>query len=64
MQLEGDEYPLHEVAQVARKSAQMLIINAAAFPQATPGIMSALEKSGMNINPQQEGTKIIVPLPK
>lgn len=62
--LEGDEYPLNEVAQVSRKSSQMLIINAAAFPQATVGIMSALQESGMKLNPQQEGTKIIVPLPK
>ncbi|KAK7069221.1 hypothetical protein SK128_011840 [Halocaridina rubra] len=64
VELEGDKYPLYEVAQVSRKSPQMLIINASAFPQATVGIMQALRTSGMNLNPQQEGTTIYVPLPK
>ena len=64
MQLEGDEYPLNEVAQVSRKSPQVVLINAAAFPQALPGIMTAIRAAGMNLNPQQEGTTIIVPIPK
>ena len=62
--LEGDKYPLNEVAQVSRKSPQMLIINSSSFPQATLGIMEAIRASGMNLNPQQEGTTIYVPLPK
>lgn len=64
IELEGDKYPLNEVAQVSRKSPQMLIINASAFPQATVGIIQAIKESGMNLNPQQEGTTIYVPLPK
>ncbi|XP_064082089.1 ribosome-recycling factor, mitochondrial-like [Macrobrachium nipponense] len=64
VELEGDKYPLNEVAQVSRKSPQMLIINAAAFPQATVGIIKAIRESGMNLNPQQEGTTIYVPVPK
>ncbi|XP_068206757.1 ribosome-recycling factor, mitochondrial [Palaemon carinicauda] len=64
VELEGDKYPLNEVAQVSRKSPQMLIINAAAFPQAAAGIVQAIRESGMNLNPQQEGTTIHVPLPK
>ncbi|XP_063850608.1 ribosome-recycling factor, mitochondrial-like isoform X2 [Scylla paramamosain] len=64
VQLEGDEYPLNEVAQVSRKSPQVVIINAAAFPQALPGILAAIRDTGMNLNPQQEGTTVIVPVPK
>lgn len=64
VELEGDKYPLNEVAQVSRKSPQMLIINAASFPQATVGIIKAIRESGMNLNPQQEGTTIYVPVPK
>ncbi|XP_037783900.1 ribosome-recycling factor, mitochondrial-like [Penaeus monodon] len=64
VELEGDEYPLNEIAQISRKSPQMLLINAAAFPQALPGILGAIKQSGMNLNPQQEGTMIYVPIPK
>ncbi|XP_027228567.2 ribosome-recycling factor, mitochondrial [Penaeus vannamei] len=64
VELEGDEYPLNEIAQISRKSPQMLLINAAAFPQALPGIIGAIKQSGMNLNPQQEGTTIYVPIPK
>ncbi|XP_076062577.1 mitochondrial ribosome recycling factor 1 isoform X4 [Oratosquilla oratoria] len=64
VELEGDEYPLQEVAQVSRKSPKMLIISAVAFPQAAPSIVKAIQDSGMNLNPQQEGTTIYVPLPK
>ncbi|KAG0723390.1 Ribosome-recycling factor, mitochondrial [Chionoecetes opilio] len=64
VQLEGDEYPLNELAQVARKSSQVVVISAAAFPQAVPGIVAAIRGAGMNLNPQQEGTSIIVALPK
>lgn len=64
VQLEGDEYPLNEVAQVSRKSPQVVVISAAAFPQALPGIVAALRNAGMNLNPQQEGTSVIVPIPK
>ncbi|XP_042877004.1 ribosome-recycling factor, mitochondrial-like [Penaeus japonicus] len=64
VELEGDEYPLNEIAQISRKSPQMLLINAAAFPQALPGILGAIKQSGMNLNPQQEGTTIFVPIPK
>ncbi|XP_042235918.1 ribosome-recycling factor, mitochondrial-like [Homarus americanus] len=64
VQLEGDEYPLNEVAQVSRKSSHMLVINASAFPQALTGIIKAIQEAGMNLNPQQEGTTLYVPLPK
>nr|XP_053646045.1 ribosome-recycling factor, mitochondrial-like [Cherax quadricarinatus]XP_053646046.1 ribosome-recycling factor, mitochondrial-like [Cherax quadricarinatus] len=64
VKLEGDEYPLNEVAQISRKSSHTLVINASAFPQALVGMMTALRESGMNLNPQQEGTTIYVALPK
>ncbi|CAL4110103.1 unnamed protein product, partial [Meganyctiphanes norvegica] len=64
IEFEGDMYPLQEVAQVIRKSPQMLQINAAAFPSATVSIVQSLQQSGMNLNAQQEGTTIYVPIPK
>lgn len=34
------------------------------FPQAIPSVIKAIEKSGMNLNPQQDGTTLFIPVPK
>ncbi|XP_076748618.1 mitochondrial ribosome recycling factor 1 [Xylocopa sonorina] len=60
---EGEEYNLEEVAEVSRKS-NMIILNVSEFPQMIPNILETLMKSQMNLNPQQEGTSIFIPLPK
>ncbi|XP_048510526.1 ribosome-recycling factor, mitochondrial [Athalia rosae] len=60
---EGREYKLQELAQTARKP-KMVVINISAFPQAIPNIIKAISKSGMNLNPQQDGTTLFVPTPK
>jgi len=61
---EGDKYPLNEIASISKKDAKKLIIDASAFPQAAQNIMAAIRDSGMNLNPQQEGLTIFVPIPK
>ncbi|XP_046413671.1 ribosome-recycling factor, mitochondrial [Neodiprion fabricii] len=60
---ESKEYQLQELSQVARKP-KTLIIDVSAFPQVIPNIIQALAKSGMNLNPQQDGTTLFVPIPK
>lgn len=62
--VEGDAFPLNEVAQVVRKSATLLVINSAALPQACPDIVRTLQQSGMGLSPQQEGTTVYVQIPK
>ncbi|KAF2367484.1 Ribosome recycling factor domain [Trinorchestia longiramus] len=64
VELEGDTFPLNELAQIHRKSSHLVIIDCSAFPQATKTVFDVIKDSGMNLNPQQEGTKIAVPLPK
>lgn len=64
IELEGDTYPLNELAQVHRKSPTLVVINCSAFPQASKSVVTAIINSGMNLNPQQEGTSIAVPIPK
>ena len=61
---EGDTYPLKEIASISKKDPKKVIIDASAFPQASVNIMAALRDSGMNLNPQQEGLTIYVPIPK
>ena len=62
--LEGDKYPLNEIAAISKKDPKKLIIDASAFPQAAPNIMASIRESGMNLNPQQDGLTIFVPIPK
>jgi ribosome recycling factor len=62
--LEGKEYELQELAQIVRKNPKTIIINMSAFPQAMPAALQSLQKSGMNLNPQQDGTTLFIPIPK
>lgn len=62
--LDGKEYTLQELAQIARKNPTTVILNLSTFPQAIPNVLQALSKSGMNLNPQQDGTTLFIPIPK
>lgn len=62
--LDGNEYTLQELAQIVRKNPNTVILNLATFPQAIPAVIKALSKSGMNLNPQQDGTTLFIPIPK
>ena len=64
MELEGDKFPLREVASISKKDPKRIIVECSSFPQATKTVFSAIANSGMNLNPQQEGTRIYVPIPK
>lgn len=61
---EGKDYTLEELAQVVRKNPKTIVINMVSFPQAIPAVIQALSKSGMNLNPQQDGTSLYIPVPK
>ncbi|XP_043278227.1 ribosome-recycling factor, mitochondrial [Venturia canescens] len=60
---DGQEYLLEELVEIARKP-KMVVLNVACFPQAIPDILNAISKSGLNLNPQQDGTTIFIPIPK
>ncbi|KAL1456645.1 hypothetical protein WDU94_001359, partial [Cyamophila willieti] len=64
VQFEDEEYVLQDLAQISRKNPKTLVINMSSFPQLIPVTLKALADSGMNVNPQQEGTTIIIPIPK
>lgn len=61
---EGKEYELQEIGQVIRKNPKTIVINLLGFPQLIPQVLVALNKSGMNLNPQQDGTTVFIPVPK
>ncbi|XP_013774469.1 ribosome-recycling factor, mitochondrial-like [Limulus polyphemus] len=62
--IEGSIYPLNQVAQIARKNPQLVVINMSSFPEAIKSVLQGIVDSGMNLNPQQEGTMIYLPIPK
>lgn len=63
VKFEGKDYLLRELAQISRKP-KLVVLNISSFPQAIPNILASLAKNQMNLNPQQDGTTIYVPIPK
>lgn len=63
VKFEGKDYTLQELAQISRKP-KLIVFNVSTFPQAIPDILKSLQKNQMNLNPQQDGTTLYVPIPK
>ncbi|XP_018525929.1 ribosome-recycling factor, mitochondrial [Lates calcarifer] len=61
---EDGKFPLNQLGQVSMKSPQLIMVNMSSFPEATAAATSALRESGMNLNPEVDGTIIKVPIPK
>ncbi|XP_052872491.1 ribosome-recycling factor, mitochondrial [Anopheles cruzii] len=61
---EGKDYQLQELGQVVRKNPKTIVVNLVSFPQTIPAVLQAIERSGMNLNPQQDGTTLFIPVPK
>ena len=64
VEFEDEFHPLVDVAQIVKKNPSLIMINSSSFPEITPKIMEALQKSNLNINPQQEGTTFYIQTPK
>ncbi|XP_044269238.1 ribosome-recycling factor, mitochondrial [Tribolium madens] len=64
VELDGKTHTLQELAQIVRKNPKTLVVNMSVFPQAIPAALKAIERSGMNLNPQQDGTTLFIPIPK
>lgn len=58
------EYELQEIADIVRKNPKNVVLNMDAFPHLIPSVSKAILQSGMNLNPQQDGTALIIPIPK
>lgn len=64
IKFEGKKYELQELAQIVRKNPKTIVVNFASFPQAIPDALKAINTSGLNLNPQQDGTTLYIPVPK
>ncbi|KAK6627672.1 hypothetical protein RUM43_002468 [Polyplax serrata] len=64
VEFEGETYIIQDIAEIGKKNPKLYVLDLSAFPQMIPAVMSTLQKSHMNINVQQDGTKLFVPIPK
>ncbi|XP_064649711.1 ribosome-recycling factor, mitochondrial-like isoform X2 [Lineus longissimus] len=64
IETDDGKFPLNQLAQIVQKNPQLIAINLGPVPQYIPTVTEALSKSGMNVNPQQDGNMIFVALPK
>lgn len=64
VKFEGKDYELQELAQIVKKNPKTMVINFTSFPQAIPNVLKAINASGLNLNPQQDGTTLYLPVPK
>nr|CAG4636522.1 EOG090X0DUK [Eubosmina coregoni]SVE70067.1 EOG090X0DUK [Eubosmina coregoni] len=64
VEFEGEKFSLQEIASIAKKGPQLLVINLSSFPQAIKSVLKAINDSGMGLNPQQDGTTIFLAIPK
>ncbi|NXP81742.1 RRFM protein, partial [Ramphastos sulfuratus] len=58
------KFPLNQLGQISQKSPQLIIVNMTNFPESTAAALKAIRDSGMNLNPEMDGTIIRVPVPK
>ncbi|XP_025917996.1 ribosome-recycling factor, mitochondrial isoform X1 [Apteryx rowi] len=58
------KFPLNQLGQISQKSPQLVVVNMTSFPESTAAAMKAIRESGMNLNPEVDGTIIRVPIPK
>lgn len=63
VKFEGKDYVLQELAHISHKP-KLIVLNISTFPQAIPNILKSLSANQMNLNPQQDGTTVYVPIPK
>ncbi|XP_039618754.1 ribosome-recycling factor, mitochondrial [Polypterus senegalus] len=58
------KFPLNQIGQISMKSPQLILVNMSSLPEATESASIAIRESGMNLNPEVDGTVIKVPVPK
>ncbi|XP_051835538.1 ribosome-recycling factor, mitochondrial isoform X1 [Antechinus flavipes] len=58
------KFALNQIGQISLKSPQLILVNMTSFPECTAAAIKAIRESGMNLNPEVDGTVIRVPIPK
>lgn len=65
VETEDGTIPLNQIASIRQKNPTLIILNLNQYIKYAPDVMKALQNSGLNLNPQQEGQgTIYVPITK
>ncbi|OQV25412.1 putative Ribosome-recycling factor, mitochondrial [Hypsibius exemplaris] len=64
VEVNGQKTHLNEIAQITFKTPQLIMINLSATPNDVQPVVTALNQSGLNLNPQVEGHIVYIPVPK
>lgn len=60
----GEVHKMSHLGRISLKNSQLVMINFANAPTAIQDAKLALQMSALNVNPQQEGIILYVPVPK
>jgi ribosome recycling factor len=63
VQTADGNFPLIQLAQIVQKNPKLIVVDMSGLPQYITNVREAIASSGMNLNPQQDGTSIFVPIP-
>jgi len=58
------EFSLNELGTITQKSSSLIVVNMSSLPNYIPDVISAINESNLNVNPQQDGAQITLPIPK
>ncbi|EEB18752.1 ribosome recycling factor, putative [Pediculus humanus corporis] len=61
---DGNPYTIQDLAEINKKNPKMFVLDFSCFPDAIGTVVKTFQESHLNLNVQQEGTKLIVPIPK
>ncbi|UYV82838.1 KAT8 [Cordylochernes scorpioides] len=64
VRIDAEDVPLNQLALIARKNPRLTVVNLANYPEALKPTIEAINNSGLNLNPQQDGTLIYLQIPK
>lgn len=60
----GQSHELQDIAQITRKGTKRIVVDMIAFPELIPAALQAISKSGLYLNPQQDGTTLFITVPQ
>ncbi|TKR63513.1 hypothetical protein L596_027331 [Steinernema carpocapsae] len=60
----GGEHPLNHLGRISLKNPHLVMVNLADNPAVIKDVRVAIQKSALNVNPQQEGVVMYLPVPR
>lgn len=62
--VDGQSYPLKQIAQLGMPNHQTILINMSAYPESVNAVAGAIRATDLNLNPLVDKNTIKIPIPK